>query len=469
MHCLRKIASLNKERKMSKGSINKEPINDDMFRALLLDDEFINLCQETSEFNIFKVIRSETTELKHSNILAWLFNPYENHNCGNAFIKQFMLSIVSKMNVKEASFNSIYMMDFEDIDVDREWPHEQILTKRKIDILMTFPCIETSGGMKQIVVAIENKIKSGEGRSQLRDYLETLQTKYGKNSIIIPIYLTPTGYEPSIKEWHICSYKEILECIKLVFDQHKEDMSSAKQVFIDHYLKLLSLYINSITYNPELSKICNALYKKYDKVIDKILSNKNSLSVNITGGDVVYHHVYEENKKTFDLINEVNKNKTLQVYNIITKILENDKKLSKIKSYISYIEFVHPVFNEISESLFGTENAIIGGFENRKNYQVTMYLQIQYNLNQELRSKLYQYFKDNTRYNFKAKRTKITDKYSRFHTIKIFTNKDAQGIQEEEKILNTIEDRIKKLFDEKGEFSKIIEFLKDNMVDILKI
>ena len=39
-----------------------------------------------NKFNIFKVLKLDNHEIRHSNFLAWLLNPKENHNLqGNFF------------------------------------------------------------------------------------------------------------------------------------------------------------------------------------------------------------------------------------------------------------------------------------------------------------------------------------------------------------------------------------------------
>lgn len=41
--------------------------------------EFNKLDQQFNAFNPFKVLRVAKYEIRHSNVLAWLFDPNENH------------------------------------------------------------------------------------------------------------------------------------------------------------------------------------------------------------------------------------------------------------------------------------------------------------------------------------------------------------------------------------------------------
>ena len=45
-----------------------------------------------NKFNIFKVLKLDNYEIRHSNFLAWLLNPEETHNLGYEFIKEFFKS-----------------------------------------------------------------------------------------------------------------------------------------------------------------------------------------------------------------------------------------------------------------------------------------------------------------------------------------------------------------------------------------
>ena len=59
---------------------------------LLADKNFISLSDEISSFNPFKILKLESHEIRHSNVLAWLFNPNESHNHGTKFLEQFLYS-----------------------------------------------------------------------------------------------------------------------------------------------------------------------------------------------------------------------------------------------------------------------------------------------------------------------------------------------------------------------------------------
>lgn len=46
--------------------------------------------------NIFKIINIADKEIVHSDMLAWLFNPYENHNLNDKVLKEILMQLSKK-------------------------------------------------------------------------------------------------------------------------------------------------------------------------------------------------------------------------------------------------------------------------------------------------------------------------------------------------------------------------------------
>src|SRR5437870_488826 len=44
-------------------------------------------------FNIFRALRLETHEIRHSNFLGWLLDPQESHDQGEVFLRTFIEAI----------------------------------------------------------------------------------------------------------------------------------------------------------------------------------------------------------------------------------------------------------------------------------------------------------------------------------------------------------------------------------------
>lgn len=57
-----------------------------------------------SRFNIFDVLKIFRTEIRHSNMLAWLLNPNENHGFSDTFIRGVIQRIVDYDNEEKYQF-----------------------------------------------------------------------------------------------------------------------------------------------------------------------------------------------------------------------------------------------------------------------------------------------------------------------------------------------------------------------------
>ena len=72
----------------------------------------ISLSDEISGFSPFKVLKLESHEIRHSNVLAWLFNPNESHNLGTKFLEQFLYAVASNLDEKSEKIKTIQNVIF---------------------------------------------------------------------------------------------------------------------------------------------------------------------------------------------------------------------------------------------------------------------------------------------------------------------------------------------------------------------
>ena len=93
-------------------------------------NEFVVNCQDlqkldrlVGKFNIFRVLRFEYGELRHSNMLAWLFDPTQSHGLGDLFLRRWLMRILleSKVDCNTPSPVDVDCGEFVSVDVYREW------------------------------------------------------------------------------------------------------------------------------------------------------------------------------------------------------------------------------------------------------------------------------------------------------------------------------------------------------------
>ncbi|RIJ62832.1 PD-(D/E)XK nuclease family protein, partial [Rummeliibacillus sp. POC4] len=166
------------------------------------DTAFQQLNQAVNSFNTLKILKLESHEIRHSNILSWLLNPKENHSLRDYFLRKMLEHLIlideNNKNPQYDTIGGILNQSLIDSHVYREVKTDK---NRYIDLLIVNQQLKT-------VFLIENKFYSTESENQLDDYLEYIEHQF-ENFTIIPIYLTLDGEEPSNNQYFIMTYERI--------------------------------------------------------------------------------------------------------------------------------------------------------------------------------------------------------------------------------------------------------------------
>jgi len=226
--------------------------------AFLVDNQELEAINaRLAQFNLFRVLRIERAEIRHSNLLAWLLTPGESHGLGSLFLRRFLSRLLMENQDVDVSLNpaKVELMPLDDVEVRREW--------HNIDIIVR----STTGNWSLI---IENKVKAKESPAQLQRYREAVQKEFPGGEIV-PVYLTLEGAEPSDegKEQGYVSlgHTQILEIADRIAAQHRSRIPADAAILIDHYLATLRRLTMS---DPELVGLCKAIYRKHREAIDLI-------------------------------------------------------------------------------------------------------------------------------------------------------------------------------------------------------
>lgn len=173
-------------------------------------------------FNIFDVLKISRTEIRHSNMLSWLLNPYENHGLNDSFLRSLIRGIIKNGTFGNAEPIELMTADLRSVQILREW--------EDIDILIY---------TEEFIIAIENKIDSSEHDNQLKKYREIIENKY-KQQKKIYLYLTPLGVNSSnSNDWEIISYTDILDAVVSAFETKKMNLADGSKQLIKDYIHLL--------------------------------------------------------------------------------------------------------------------------------------------------------------------------------------------------------------------------------------
>lgn len=246
----------------------KELTDEEALQNFLLDIDCLDeLSMWTEKFNIFDVLKISRTEIRHSNILAWLFDANENHGLGDKFVKKVMQKFIEKnLNGKFDVFETL-LLDFYSFNIYREW--------NNIDLMLVSDDEKT-------VIAIENKVGSHEHSNQLNRYRKILEKAYPDYNKIY-IFLTPDGLLPSDTDnWCVLTYSDIVDVLNDIKDV--TELLPDVELMINNYVDVVR---RDIVEDQQLIEICNKIYNKHKKALDLIYENR------IDYKDIVKNIVFE--------------------------------------------------------------------------------------------------------------------------------------------------------------------------------
>ena len=229
-------------------------------KSFLFDSELKKsldkISKKFNQINVLEITGMGNQEIKHSNLLSWLFED-QDHDLGNKVLFDF-LTLVYKEN--HSLLEYILLRKDGTINIYRE--------REDIDIL-----IEDVANSR--IFVIENKVHSSESKGQLLKYEEIARRLYPSVDCKIEyIYLSKANSpSPSRINWTVANYDMIGEVLT---DILKNDLHIKKEVrfAIESYVELLKK--NKIMKNKELENLCEKIWmnKEYREALNILLENK---------------------------------------------------------------------------------------------------------------------------------------------------------------------------------------------------
>lgn len=229
--------------------------DEEALKNFLLDIDCLDQLDEwAGKFNMFDILKITRAEIRHSNLLAWLLTPYENHGLNDSIIKGFVKFAITSLESKGNELFDTLLMDFGSFNILREW--------HNIDLLAI-------SDKEKYIVCIENKIDTGEHDNQLERYQKIISDSYPDYRKTY-IYLSPTGVESSIPDtWISMSYTEAIRIIENSCKKTK--LLPEAEMLINNYIEAVR---RDIVGDERLAKICSEIYSKHRRALDLIFENK---------------------------------------------------------------------------------------------------------------------------------------------------------------------------------------------------
>ena len=219
---------------------------------------FQKLNQQVNSFNPLKVLRIEHYEIRHSNILAWLFNPKENHRLNDYFLRKVLEHLLlMDENVDNPLYSTVSSILNQSLMESHVFREVKTHNNRYIDLVIVNQQLQT-------VFIIENKFYSTESFNQLNDYLSHIQN-ISPDFTVIPIYLTLDGETPSNEHYFTLSYERIESILQHLLLLFEGQLNAQAYAFIAHYQEILRE-----KFYPDQEQIVQAfdIYKQHRKTLE---------------------------------------------------------------------------------------------------------------------------------------------------------------------------------------------------------
>ncbi|RME60142.1 hypothetical protein D6779_02720 [Candidatus Parcubacteria bacterium] len=234
-----------------------------LLEALVVDNpELERLETLLSEFNIFEALGAVRAEMRHSNFLAFLLNPSQNHGLGDAFAKALLKTLLAEAADPSISPIDVDVWNLDEAIILREW--------QNVDILLV-------DERNHLVVLIENKIDSSEHSNQLQRYY-SIVSQHHPHKTLVPLFLTPEGDTPSDDRYIPISYRQIAGVIENIVERRASTLNPDVRTLMMHYVQMLRRYIVKDT---EIEELCQKIYRKHQRALDLIYQHRLDLQQEI--------------------------------------------------------------------------------------------------------------------------------------------------------------------------------------------
>lgn len=242
-------------------TLNMSAIEDNQsLEAFVVDNDDLDKLESLiDQFNIFEALGVVRQELRHSDFLAFLLDPRQNHRLGDAFARRLLQKILVAARDLGPAISPIHVnsWDFSQLTVRREW--------QNIDILLVDP-------LNHLVVVIENKISTTEHSNQLARYLRLVEAEFSNAEWkCLAIYLTPDGETPSLNEYLPADYGLVASSVEAQAELQRLTLDPAVHELMVHYAQMLRRHIVA---DSEIADLCHRIYRRHQRALDLIFEHR---------------------------------------------------------------------------------------------------------------------------------------------------------------------------------------------------
>ncbi len=241
-------------------SLDTDPVAEQRkaLESFLLDNPDLERLESLlDQFNIFEAIGVIRQEMRHSDFLAFLLAPDQNHGLGDAFARRLLQRAVLSADDPSLPISAIELdvWNLGQLRVLREW--------HNIDLLLV-------DDLNRLAVVIENKIGTGEHSNQLARYWKDVTEHYPQHSTL-GIYLTPDGSPPTHLSYIPVSYSLVSEVIQRLVESRASTLGEAVRTLMEHYAQMLRRHVVT---DSDIARLCRQIYHKHRRALDLIYEHR---------------------------------------------------------------------------------------------------------------------------------------------------------------------------------------------------
>ena len=218
--------------------------------------------------NLFDILKIQHREIRNSNILAYFFNPNEEHSFGSLFYDSLQELAIEKIKAIKKSHPDILFNDINSFDEIKEVNTEEHTKGAKIKTKSIDIVLEG----EDWVIAIENKINHYLA-NPLNIYWAHLKSKK-KTPFGILLTLFPYRIE-KLKDGFCflnITHKELIQRVQQNI-QLTEEISDTDIFYLREYFKNIESHYYHLKNTPEMNKIVQEIIDNYSE-ISEILKKK---------------------------------------------------------------------------------------------------------------------------------------------------------------------------------------------------
>ncbi len=228
---------------------------------VLNSPDFDRLQQMVGHFNIFRVLRLEHYEIRHSNMLAWLLDPKESHGLDDVFLRRWLMRVLHDFNNTDLQTIQVMSWEIRSVEVRREW--------KNIDVLVVI----TLGDGEKWVIALENKVGFKQGKAQLSRYQKKIDDEFNDTHRRLFIFLTRDGEQPAedAKDYLMADYGQIHRALKDSLGIKSPVLGFEPKILIENYRRLLE---EQFMEDSEIANLARKIYAQHKEALDLIIEHK---------------------------------------------------------------------------------------------------------------------------------------------------------------------------------------------------